>query len=91
LTVDDLRLCGNIMVDASEKIGISIFIFCCEYNSGDLVKSEEGNLEWVDLSQLSNLPLVEDLYQILPLVLSLRNEDPPIIGRTYYDEMMKWL
>jgi 8-oxo-dGTP diphosphatase len=82
----DLRLCGNIMVDASIEIGISIFLFLGESKNDDLVESEEGQLAWVPFSQVTALPLVEDLYTIIPRVLSFKIGDRPILGHTYYNE-----
>ncbi len=47
LSVSDLWLCGSVMVDASEDVGIAIYILRGEYESGDLQKSDEGAPEWV--------------------------------------------
>lgn len=81
----DLVLCGNIMVDASEEVGISDFLFKGEYQTGDLLSSNEGACEWVSLSDLESLPLVEDLFIIIPKVLGFRTGDKPLIGHTWYD------
>ncbi|MCE5209769.1 MAG: NUDIX domain-containing protein [Chloroflexi bacterium] len=81
----DLVLCGNIMVDASDDIGICIFLFRGEYQSGNLIESREGQCEWISFSCLDTLPLVEDLYQIIPKVMEFRMGDHPLIGHTYYD------
>lgn len=85
ITVEDLRLVGTILVDASPEAGISIYLLKGEYKEGFLVQSEEGALEWVHSSRLSEYPLVEDLKMILPRVLSLRNQDAPLSARSYYD------
>lgn len=85
LTVDDMWLCGNVMVDASEKTGISIFIFRGTYQGGDLISSEEGELEWVSQASLADLPMVEDLYALLPRIISLQKGQPPLIAHTSYD------
>lgn len=82
----ELSLCGNIIVDASEDIGICIFLFRGEYKAGDLVESGEGQPEWISITDIDKLPLVEDLFQIIPKILAFRHGDPPLIGHTFYDE-----
>jgi 8-oxo-dGTP diphosphatase len=85
LVTPHLWLCGVVMVDASEQIGIGIFIFRGEYNGGDLQRSEEGDLEWLDPDQLHSLPLVEDLPILLPRVLAARSGEPPFCAVSSYD------
>jgi 8-oxo-dGTP diphosphatase len=82
----DLVLCGNIMVDASDSMGISIFVFKGEYRSGELIESQEGQIEWIPVDKVRQLPLVEDLIVMIPKVLAFRKGDAPLIGHTYYDE-----
>lgn len=82
----DLRLCGNIMVNASDRIGISIFLFKGAYTGGKITPSEEGRCEWVPIDEVDKLPLVEDLYTVIPKILAFRIGDVPMIGRTWYDE-----
>lgn len=85
----DLCLCGNIMVDASEAVGISIFLFRGGYHGGEIIESEEGRCEWIDAGQngkMADLPLVEDLYAILPRIIAFRPGDAPLIGHTCYNE-----
>lgn len=86
LTVTDMRLCGTLMVDASDPIGICLFVMRAEYSGGDVCTSDEGRPEWVEIDQLAQLPLVEDLKVILPRVMSLRLTDPPFAARSFYDE-----
>lgn len=84
-----LYLCGSVMVDASERTGIGIFIFRCDYPPGyevSLRPSQEGELEWVSFSELSRYPLVEDLPLLLPRVLNRQPGDLPFSARSYYDE-----
>lgn len=85
LEVKDLWLCGNIMVDASPNIGITIFIFRGEYTRGEIVPSDEGELEWVEIGQIQNIPLVEDLFTLLPLILQMERGETPLIAHTSYD------
>jgi 8-oxo-dGTP diphosphatase len=86
LVVDDLRLCGVIMIDADEKIGISIFIFKGEWIEGELINSSEGALEWVSFTDLSRFSLVEDLPFVLPRILAHKPGDRLINGKYDYDE-----
>ena len=85
LAVPGLQLCGTLIVDASPRLGIGIFIFRGEYEGGDLRSSIEGNLEWHPANQIDRLPLVEDLSIILPRVLLMRQGDHPFSARSFYD------
>ena len=82
----DLHLVGTVAVDASDAVGIAIFIYRGEYRGGEIVPSHEGALEWITLSQLSDLPLVDDLKVLLPRVLTHQNGATPFSARSYYDE-----
>ena len=86
LTCDDLWLCGQVMVDASVEVGISIFIFKGTYQEGEIKTSSEGELEWVNLEEIKRLPLVIDLHTILPLVEAFNKGDAVFSARYYYDE-----
>jgi 8-oxo-dGTP diphosphatase len=80
-----LRLVGTVFIDAGVERGIGLFVFRGEYAGGALHESDEGNLEWVQTSQLGELELVEDLKALLPLILSMRPSDPPFSALYYYD------
>ena len=82
----DLRLVGTVLVDASDQLGIGLYVFKGEYRSGALTPSTEGQLEWVPLDRLDALPLVEDLQVFLPRICQMQAEDGPFCARTYYDE-----
>ncbi len=82
----DLWLCGNIMVDASPETGISIFLFRGEYHDGQIIDSEEGRCEWISTGQMQTLPMVEDLYTILPRVMAYHPGDAPMYGHTFYND-----
>jgi 8-oxo-dGTP diphosphatase len=86
LVVNDLWLCGVVMVDAGEKHGITIFIFKGDWIQGEAIPSEEGTLEWISRKDLSNYPLVEDLFVVLPKVLAYKPGDHLISGKYDYDE-----
>lgn len=86
LTVNKIYLCGTLIVDASEQVGVSIYIYRAEYTGGEILQSNEGHLEWVNIHQLSDLPMVEDLPILLDRVLRQRNGQPPFSARSFYDE-----
>jgi hypothetical protein len=52
--------------------------------AGDLSPSTEGTLEWVPTGEIERLPLVEDLYTLLPRLLAMRPEDPPFAAHYAY-------
>ena len=69
LVDQSLWICGTILIDTGDKdTGILIFVLKGEYHGGKLVDSDEGTLSWVNINQLENLPVVEDLPVVLPLV-----------------------
>ena len=89
LQADDLWLCAVILVDTDSKPGVGIFVFRGEaYTSHpiQLVASAEGNLTWVNKNDLASYPLVEDLFTILPRILTLEKNDPPLSILYSYDQ-----
>ena len=81
-----LRLCGTVLVDANDEVGIGLFVFRGEYERGDFVESHEGRLEWVKIENLNQFPLVDDLKILLPKVLKIGDGEQPFSGRSFYDE-----
>ena len=81
-------LCGVVIVDTSEQVGIGIYVLRGEIKRVDQtpVPSEEGKLEWVAFQDIGNLPLVEDLYTLLPRVLTMRAGEAPFSAYYAYDE-----
>ena len=86
LIPDDLWLCGTITVDTGQNPGIGIYVFRGECQMGTPRDSEEGTLEWLPINEIQSHPLVEDLYLLLPKVLSLKKSDPPLSALYAYDE-----
>ena len=86
LEVADLWLCGTVMINISDNDGICIFVFKGSEPVGNLVESEEGKLEWVNMENLYELPLVEDLYELLPLVLDGKRGTSPFSALYFYDD-----
>jgi len=80
----DLWLCGTIVIDTGDTPGIGIFVFRGRSPQGELCKSKEGNLEWIPLNQVFDLPLVEDLPTLLPRILATSQESAPFSGLYRY-------
>jgi len=76
----DLR--GIIFIDVNENNGIAIYVFVGESDTKTIKNSPEGTLEWVKINGLNNYPLVEDLYELIPKIIS--NKETIIIGRYSY-------
>ena len=86
LSLNNPWLCGVVTIDTGEDVGIGIYVFRGECGEGQPVESKEGSLNWVDPAELLHLPLVEDLFSLLPKVLSLKAGDPPFFAQYHYDE-----
>jgi 8-oxo-dGTP diphosphatase len=86
LAVPALWLCGTVFVDTGQEIGIAIFVLRGECAAGDPQPSSEGSLEWIPIDQIQAYPLVEDLFTLLPRVLSQRPGDPPFSALSTYDD-----
>jgi 8-oxo-dGTP diphosphatase len=85
LECPDLWLCGTIIVDAGEQVGVGIYVFSGTQTQGQIRNSEEGSLEWIALDRIDHLPLVEDLKIILPRIFNSKRGEPPFSARSYYD------
>ena len=81
-----LRLCGQILVTVSQMQGVAIFIFKGQVKDIITRNSEEGELEWISLNEISEKPLVEDLYELLPRVAVHQERDSLILGKYAYNE-----
>jgi 8-oxo-dGTP diphosphatase len=69
LAVETLELRGIVHVTLPQPPGVVLFVFVGEAPCGDTMASEEGTPEWVEISGIEGLPLVEDLPELLPRVL----------------------
>jgi 8-oxo-dGTP diphosphatase len=87
LHVQDLRLRGviNIPVDVQDA-GVFLFVFTAVAVNRNVRASEEGELEWTPVDEISGLSLVEDLPRLLPYVLAMQPGDPPFFALYTYDE-----
>jgi 8-oxo-dGTP diphosphatase len=85
LEIPNLWLCGTVIVDTGESIGIGIFVWRGECPSGEPNPSSEGLAEWVPYAEINHLPLVEDLYVLLPRILTMQPGDPPFSACSAYN------
>ncbi len=85
LQCSDLHLCGTVIVDTGEPVGIGIYVFTGECPQGEPKPSKEGTLEWISIAELSPLHLVEDVAVLLGKISTIRRGDPPFAARSYYD------
>jgi 8-oxo-dGTP diphosphatase len=92
LRIANLWLAGITTIDTNSNPGVVLFIFRgeCGLEQRCLTKStEEGSLEWVMVSDVSKLNLVDDLKSLLPIILSVRSEDQPISAHYSFDALGK--
>jgi len=80
-----LQLCGVLTIDTGEEIGVEVFLLRGEVEETMTIESREGRLEWVRVEELPKLPLVEDLFVLLPQVLAWQNGDLPLSVHSSYD------
>ena len=85
LIPDDLWLCMTIIIDTGQNPGIVIFVFRGQSIQGEPSTSSEGVLEWVEIDQIRNKPVVEDLLMILDHIMAMRKGDPPLSVHYRYD------
>ncbi len=85
LAAANLCLVGTMLVDASEGVGICLFIFQGEYAGGELRASAEGELSWVPLAQLDDYPLVADLRVLISRIFAHTEQQGVFSARSYYD------
>lgn len=65
-----LTLRALIHVTMPDPPGVILFVFVGEAPEGKVRDSEEGVPAWIPRDAISDLPLVEDLYELLPRVLA---------------------
>ena len=78
------QLKALITIDASDNSGIGMAVFTAQMSEGKLIASFEGELELVPLNKLNDFPLVEDLPILIPKVLELNKNSPPLFGHYSY-------
>ena len=86
LACDAMWLAGTVIVNASDDVGVCIFVFRGEYKNGKVRASEEGMLRWCRIAEIGSLPVVDDLSVLLPAALEKKQGDSPFSAYSYYDE-----
>lgn len=81
----DLWLCGTVIVDTGQNPGICLYVFSGECGEGEPKPSEEGAAEWVRFEALDELPVVEDLPDLLGRIHKMKRGEPSFAARSYYD------
>lgn len=82
-----LWMCGTIIVDSLENQGVGILVFKAHLLSKPTLKSGiEGELEWIEMKRINDIPLVEDLYYLLPLIKEWRKSDNPFSALYSFNE-----
>ncbi len=81
-----LTLIGIISIATGENPGIVLYVFSGYSTQTDLLESKEGSLEWVNETDILTLPLVEDLYKLLPMVLKHNSQSGMISGLYSYTQ-----
>ncbi|MCY3778843.1 MAG: NUDIX domain-containing protein [Chloroflexi bacterium] len=86
LEVHSLRLRSIHNIDAGEGSGILLFVFTAISESREVLRhSDEGTLHWAPKGRVTQLDLVEDLPEILPRILAMGADDPPMHVHVSYD------
>ena len=86
----DLWLCANITIDTEIDVGIVMWVFRGTAPNQKLIASGEGTLEWIEFDEISKLPLVVDLPQLIPAIFNLERNSAPLWGRYWYDKNGKF-
>ncbi len=79
-----LNLRSIITIDVEPEIGINLFVFTGEIDHKNIKPSDEGELRWVKFDQIHELPLVEDLYTLIPRLLT--KNSGLFFGKYFYVE-----
>jgi 8-oxo-dGTP diphosphatase len=86
LNVHTLRLRAVYNIDAGEATGILLFVFTAQTDRRDAQVNDEGTLHWISRADVMGLDLVEDLPHLLPRILSMSADAPPLFVHVSYDE-----
>ena len=78
-----LRFRGIIHITMPASPGVMMFVFTGTTAQLEVFASEEGTPEWHTVASLNSLPLVEDLPELLPRILS---DGPLVFGHYLLDE-----
>jgi 8-oxo-dGTP diphosphatase len=83
LDVDPLTLRAIVHISMPQPPGVMLFVFTGEAPTRSIRSSVEGSPEWIPISEILNVELVEDLYTLLPQIIG---PGPLIYGNYILDE-----
>jgi len=86
LDVPDIHLRAVYNIDTGENTGIILFVFTGVSARRDVTANDEGTLHWIPRHTVLSLDLVEDLPVILPRILAMPDDAPPLFVHVSYDE-----
>ena len=69
LTISNPKLCG-VKQFPIENGRYIVFLFSATEFEGELISSEEGEMHWIDKSDIPSLDTVEDLQEMLEVMLN---------------------
>jgi 8-oxo-dGTP diphosphatase len=79
-------LCAVVTIDTGEQTGIGMYVFRGEASSEKPKASSEGSLEWIPRNEIYNNPLVGDLPILIPKIMKLKRNSPPLFLHYNYDD-----
>lgn len=86
LSVHNVRLRAIYNVDAGQPTGIVLFVFTAVSDTQQVISDDvEGTLHWIARETVLELDLVDDLPQLLPRILSMSPNDPPLFVHVSYN------
>ena len=85
----DIWLCGTLIVDTGQDIGICLYVFTGECDRGEPRLSPEGLAEWIPYKRLAEIPGVEDLPDLLGQINGMKRGEAPFSARSFYDDNQK--
>lgn len=85
LTPQHLNLRGVINIDTGhdeqgQRPGVLIFVFHGESGERTVQSTPEGTPEWIPVDEATKVPLVDDLYEVIPRTLG---DGPTFFGHYY--------
>lgn len=86
LAIDDLTLCGVVLIDTKINPGIGLFVFVGSTEQDPAVRSPEGIPEWIPLARLQDLPRVEDVDFLIDSALHSYRTGKPFSAMYHYDD-----
>jgi 8-oxo-dGTP diphosphatase len=87
LEIDNLMLRAVVNIDAGDPaVGILFFAFVGWSPTRHITPSHEGELHWLPVNQLDQVPLVEDLNWLLPRLLTEPDGSGPLFLHYSYDQ-----